>query len=492
MTGFAGGAGPISARQPEPGRRGRDTYASTMRISRRFLWATFAVIAVISLASTAILGRYVFTQGVERDARLAAQFIERSVVQWHALAYFADPSRKSEAGGLVERFMVGLTDMPDVVRVQVYSVGGVVLWSSNPRAQGHAFDLAGNDDLRRALSGELVAEAEFGVLLHARGGIFGPGPQPKPEHVYARPIEEKFTEYYIPVWDEGRSRVIGAVEIYKGPGALSNSILEGLFIAWICNFIAGNLMFLCLYLVIRRGRRVIAEQQQRLVRAEGDSAMGEVALSVAQNVRRPLGSIQAAAELIVLDSRDNKPVTDFRKYAEDILEDADRLRNWVSGLTHYAKSSSQHLASVDLAALVGKVVDANRDGIEAHGAGVAFEVPAGLRPLKADAFIVEQVLHSILAHVVRTAPEGDDILVTARNGAQAVEVAFDCRPSEVARMPAPRRTAGSGPADGSDFIVDIPMLTRIVDRMGGSIAIDEPADGGTRIKLSLPYAAESR
>ena len=108
--------------------------------------------------------------------------------------------------------------------------GGAVLWSSYHVSNQYAFTQ--NPELERALQGEVVVEAD---LIKSRAYA-------KPEHVFAAMPQKQFAEYYLPIWNENRSRVIGVIEIYKSPEMLFDTIRRGLQLIWLTAIGGGLLM----------------------------------------------------------------------------------------------------------------------------------------------------------------------------------------------------------------------------------------------------------
>ena len=96
----------------------------SFRLTRRFLVLSLAVIGLVSIASSVVLSRFIVSEGLNRDARVSAQFIEKSVLQRHAASYFQAPFEPTAERAEVERFLNDLLWMPDVLRAQLYSASG--------------------------------------------------------------------------------------------------------------------------------------------------------------------------------------------------------------------------------------------------------------------------------------------------------------------------------------------------------------------------------
>jgi len=473
---------PGAAREAQSGLASAGAVASkdSFNMTRRFLVLCLVAIATVSVTSSIVLSRFIVAEGLGRDARVAAQYVQNSVLQRHAAGYFGAPHEPTPERAEVERFLADLLWMPEVLRTQVYSDRGQVLWSSHVPAARHTFE--GNPELDRALRGELVVEADF--LKWSS--------QAKPEHLYSAELKAQFAEYYIPVWNADRSRVIGVVEIYKGPQSLFASILQSIRLVWLCDALGGLAIFLSLCWVMRRGQRIIERQQRRLASDEGFVAVGEVAASVAHNLRNPLGAIRTSAELLAIDAKSGRPSADLCRYADDIVQDVDRLEDWIRRLLEHAKAGSRSASPIGLNALVGRVVEAVDGEAAERKVIVRWLAGTGADTVRAEPLLLEQVLRTLVDNALDAMPEGGDLAIrTGFEGRCASIVIEDSgigmRPEQVARLfrvPASTKPRGLG--------IGLPLVARTLERMGGRIEVRSESGRGTRVAVSLPLSVEVR
>lgn len=449
----------------------------TFHLTRRFLLLCLLAIAAVSVASSIVLSRFIVQEGLGRDARIAAQFIENSVLQRQAASYFGAPHEPSAERIEVERFLADLLWMPDVLRAQVHSVRGEVLWSSHAASVNRTFD--GNPELERALRGELVIEADF-LKWWA---------QAKPEHLFVSKAKPQFAEYYIPVWSADRARVIGVVELYKSPQSLFQSIHDGIRLVWLCDAVGGLLIFLSLVWVMRRGQRIIEAQQQRLASNEGFVAVGEVASAVAHNLRNPLGAIRTSAELMAIDVRGGRPGTDLCRYADDIVADVDRLEAWIRSLLAYAHAGSREAAPVDLDAITSGLARNIGAEVAPRGVNVAQYLDASAAGVRVDPLLLEQVLRTLADNAIEAMPQGGQLAFSTRREGRYAVIAIEdsgvgMPPEQVERLfrdPASTKTRGLG--------IGLPLVARTLERIGGRIQVRSERGRGTRVEVSLPRVA---
>jgi hypothetical protein len=248
-------------------------------------------ILVISSGSAIILLRFLTTQILERDSVVAMQFIQSiiEIEQEYSEIDLLSPAAGDDPG-VVELFL-HIAHAPDVIRATVHAPDQTVIWSTDQKLIGQRFD--DNEELRRALAGELVVE-----LVDRKDSR-------KEEHSYLSDDVTAFVENYIPIRSVAHDEVVGVAEIYRTPSVLLEIIAQGRGLVWSMAAISGVFLFSALFWIVHRTSRVLRSQQERLVESETLGAIGEMASAVAHGIRNPLASIRSSAELsLELDDPD--------------------------------------------------------------------------------------------------------------------------------------------------------------------------------------------
>lgn len=206
---------------------------------RWFAWLSPVVIAITALANGWQISSFLNNHLFQREAAVSRDFVQNILLSDGSLEYLAQPGDVA----LAKRFVnttEHLSNLRDVLRANVFSRDGTVIWSSDRDLIGRRF--SDNDELEEAMRGELVVNA---------GRITADNRQ-KPEHVGLNPQVEFFVETYIPIVRPGTSQVVGAVELYKAPLALTQAIEEGRLMVAAAALASGLVLYLSLFWLIRR------------------------------------------------------------------------------------------------------------------------------------------------------------------------------------------------------------------------------------------------
>jgi signal transduction histidine kinase len=452
------GSGPLGA----PGlRRGFD-------LLRWFALVSLACVLAFGAGTAILLTRFLTNEMLQRDAGISAEFVQSIVEAERSWAWFADPA-SSDARMPLDSFFNHVSTLPGVVRANVFAPDGTVLWSSNPAMIGRRFD--DNHHLAATLRGRITVES---------------GDVPKSEHVAlaSDAAGRRFTEAYLPIWDETRGRVVGVVEIYRVPDALFAAIDAGVRQVWLAAALGMALLYAALFGIALRARRLMARQQQLLVEAEALSAIGAVASAVAHGIRNPLSSIRSSAELGQVEDAERA-----RQCFVDIEREADRVERWVRDLLIQARGEAIAASAVDMNLLLAE--SARTFEVAAARQGVAVRVePAPVPKARGDAGALGQALDNLVANAIEAMPEGGALsLSTALGRDGQVEVVIT---DTGGGLPEEFR-AGSGlffSTKPRGTGLGLVLTRRILERQAGSLSL-ESAGRGTRAVIRLPVAAEA-
>jgi two-component system, NtrC family, sensor histidine kinase HydH len=268
-------------------------------LTRWFLPFALGATAVVSVATSLLLSRLLVADMVQRDAVVSMEFVQSITAVEHPEDYFAS---ENAVDTRLAGFFNHIATMPHVLRANVFSAQGRVIWSSDAKLIGMTF--AHNPELEAALRGKLETSNEV---------------RWKPEHMLLGVQEEGFVEHYLPVWIKGK--VVGVVEVYKDQRALLESINERLRWVWLCSFAGGAVLFAILYWLVRRAQRISTALHSRQLECTTSAALAAMASAIAQG---PLAAIRSRAEL-GLESA--SPAS--RDANEDILFEVERLQRWL-------------------------------------------------------------------------------------------------------------------------------------------------------------------
>lgn len=226
-----------------------------------------------------------------------------------------------------------------------------------------------------------------------------------------------------------------------------------------------------------------AERQVR--RAERLAALGQLTAGLAHELRNPLGTIKASAEMLHQNLAADVDVT--RELAGYIASEVDRTNSLVSRFLDFAKPLQLRRERADLRQVIRRAVEAMRRDAEKQE--VIIEVAAD-DPIEfaLDAELMERVFGNVILNAIQASRPGDTVTVNARaDGMDAVTQVGDrgagIQPESVESIFNPFFTTKS---EGTGL--GLAIVAKIVDEHGGKVQVQSAPGEGTTFTITLPMS----
>jgi signal transduction histidine kinase len=219
--------------------------------------------------------------------------------------------------------------------------------------------------------------------------------------------------------------------------------------------------------------------------------LGRFATGIAHDFNTILHGIAGYAELLVMDTPDGSAE---RRYAQNVLNAAERATMLVEQILAYSRSERDKPSVVDLCSVAGEVMELFR-GTLPRGIELQSRLPSQPLHVAARATQVHQVLMNLCTNAAHAIGERGTIRVTvelASNGGAMLEVTDTGCGMDAAtagRIFEPfftTKEAGKGTGLG------LSLVQAIVSELGGSIDVATKVGIGTTFTVWLPAAANSQ
>lgn len=237
-----------------------------------------------------------------------------------------------------------------------------------------------------------------------------------------------------------------------------------------------------------------ARAEEALRRRDRLAAMGELASTVAHEVRNPLNAASMTAQRLRREFLSSVPESGpERAELEDLLSvmtsETQRIDRIVQQFLEYARPPRLAPESVDLCALVRDAGE--RASSLALSRGVRVEVKApGSDTALVDPAQLREALDNLIRNAIDATPaDGRVSLAVRRDGAgHAIEVRDSGRGIEPTELPKIFDLYYTTKPDGTG--VGLAVTQQIVTGHGGTIEVDSKPSGGTLMTVRLPASKE--
>jgi PAS domain S-box-containing protein len=228
----------------------------------------------------------------------------------------------------------------------------------------------------------------------------------------------------------------------------------------------------------RRGESERKRLRARLLHSERLSALGEMAARIAHEVRNPLVSIGAAAQVVAEElPADSAILDEVRAIAREVK----RLDAIVSDFLRFARPRRADRRSVDLAPVVRESIDLVRAKAQKNELSVQIDNPLVAR---CDPDGIKQVLLNVLLNAVEAAPGpveceahvvDDQVVLTVADRGPGVP---DSARRRIFDPFFSTKSRGTG--------LGLAVSKQIIDEHHGRIRLLPRRGGGTRVVIELP------
>jgi signal transduction histidine kinase len=222
-------------------------------------------------------------------------------------------------------------------------------------------------------------------------------------------------------------------------------------------------------------------QKQALEKTEQLAAVGELAASIAHEVRNPLAGMKGALEVLgkELDASHHEIVL-------ELLAQIERLENLVRDLLTYARPRALQLEEFETHELLDRLIRIHKEQCEEQEVSVERDYDEAAASLNADPRQIEQVFINLIHNALQAMTDGGKLKVVTRAVDGAIEVTFEdtgkgIPPGDQRKVLQPFFTTkhrGSG--------LGLPIVKKIAEAHGGRLVLESRVDRGTSVSVVLP------
>lgn len=229
--------------------------------------------------------------------------------------------------------------------------------------------------------------------------------------------------------------------------------------------------------------RELQDSFEQIKRADRLSAIGQLAASLAHEIRNPLASIDGAANLI------ESPQTpdEVRKGSLVIIhKEIQRLNRLLTNLLDFARPRKPEFQPVEPSRLIDAIT--NLAGHSAQQKGITFrkDVAASVPPIECDPEQMKQVILNLAINAVQAMTEPGEVVLAARSSDSSVIISVRDRGPGIADEDLDKifnpffttKEAGTG--------LGLSVVHQIVTQHGGVVNTERNPSGGMTFSVSLP------
>ena len=228
----------------------------------------------------------------------------------------------------------------------------------------------------------------------------------------------------------------------------------------------------------------LTTSQEALVRTEKQAAQGLLVPMLAHNIRNPLASIRATAQIMESPEHD----TETRDSLIGIISTVDRLERWTGALLAYLHPLKPQPTDTAIKNLIEGALEPLQQKIVEKS--IQISMPLWHKngdTIFTDQHLLEQVIYNLLLNAIDASSKGSHIEITLATTPKefilqlldrGCGMPFTPDPSAISAPTTKRFGTGIG----------IPFAFKVCDALGGALQFAARPEGGTVITITLPKA----
>jgi signal transduction histidine kinase len=237
-----------------------------------------------------------------------------------------------------------------------------------------------------------------------------------------------------------------------------------------------------------------ARAEEALRRRDRLAAMGELAASVAHEVRNPLNAIAMSVkrvrrEFLATSAESEEERAELAELLGVMEAETQRINRTVQQFLDFARPPRLNPQSIDLAGFVSALVESRRSLAESRGVSLEADVAQAGMAI-ADSDQLRQAVDNVLRNALEATPSAGTVTVRGHTGGgeHRIEVTDTGPGIDSDKLGRIFDLYYTTKADGTG--VGLAVTQQIIAAHGGSIEVESRAGFGTRMTLRWPQAPQ--
>jgi signal transduction histidine kinase len=232
----------------------------------------------------------------------------------------------------------------------------------------------------------------------------------------------------------------------------------------------------------------IKRLEENLKRVSALAALGEMAATVAHEIRNPLAGISGFTALLLRDlDKDN----DNRRLVEKIGEGVAALNAIVGSLLDFTRAVSPEISEVDTVSIVEDTIQDLKFGHDKTDHVIELKTKSRKLNARLDPQLFRMVVANLIKNAMQASPDGGKIRLTlAKNQSGELSLIVEdsgpgIAPETMERLFTPfftTRTTGTG--------LGLATVKKLTELHGGRVFAENRPEGGARFQVQIPDSAK--
>jgi signal transduction histidine kinase len=235
---------------------------------------------------------------------------------------------------------------------------------------------------------------------------------------------------------------------------------------------------------LAEANRSLQEAEAAVRRSERLAALGQLSAGLAHELRNPLGTIRASAEMLLKNVPEESEIQ--RELAGFISSEVDRTNSLVTRFLEFARPLEVRPETAELTEVLDRSIAQLERVTPRYNVSVYRNYSPDVRPFAFDAELMERVFYNLLLNAAQATPAGGEIVVKTRVADGSVEIAVIDRGAGIAPEHLESIFNPFFTTKKEGVGLGLAIVSKIVDLHGGKMSVESEAGKGSVFHVFLP------
>ncbi len=225
----------------------------------------------------------------------------------------------------------------------------------------------------------------------------------------------------------------------------------------------------------------------QLARADQLSTTGEMAASIAHEIKNPVAGLSAALQVFRRKLGESDP---GREIVDEMLEQVGRINNAVNDLLSYARPTQPEYTQLDLNHTIKKSIALLQPVADQQRVTIVETTEQSSLPIRGDEKLLQQLLWNILLNAIQAMPSGGPVTISTRILGNVVQLEIRDKGKGIPEQELNMIFRPFFTTKHKGTGLGMPISKRIVEQHGGNLLIRSTLGKGTTVLIRLPIGEE--
>jgi two-component system sensor histidine kinase HydH len=235
---------------------------------------------------------------------------------------------------------------------------------------------------------------------------------------------------------------------------------------------------------VAEANRSLREAEAAMRRSERLAALGQLSAGLAHELRNPLGTIRASAEMLMKSVPEESETA--RELAGFISSEVDRTNSLVTRFLEFARPLELRPQKAELAEVIDRAIAQIERATPRLDVIIYRNYSPDVLPFAFDAELMERVFHNLLLNAAQATPPGGEVTVKTRPVDGSVEISVIDRGKGIAADQLENIFNPFFTTKKDGVGLGLAIVSKIIDLHGGKISVESEPGKGAIFRIFLP------